>query len=248
MPIMIKDETGEIGESEIKEMERLQFRIDYQELFISKMSTFQMELEGKVEYAQAEFDHLTKKSEQLIKQFGFDPSVFKETELFELMFQFGSDFADAYKRLTQKADKEEEKVKREIRKRLKGVRATVGGPDDTEDTLQQIAHWRELLSRAEDLQWFGEKKKEEKKKEKQNNAAPIKKATKIMKREDSNLRQSQKQSKDEEQKTGAKKVMKEDSSKQESVNLPDFGVELVKTTLISPDTKKRKQIKQEEVV
>ena len=149
-----------------------------------------MELEGKVEYAQAEFDHLTKKSEQLIKQFGFDPSVFKETELFELMFQFGSDFADAYKRLTQKADKEEEKVKREIRKRLKGVRATVGGPDDTEDTLQQIAHWRELLSRAEDLQWFGEKKKEEKKKEKQNNAAPIKKATKIMKREDSNLRQS----------------------------------------------------------
>ena len=76
MPIIMKDETGEITEKDITEMEHLQFNIDYEELFISKMSAFRMELEGKVDYAQVEFDTLTEKSDKLITQFGFDPSAF----------------------------------------------------------------------------------------------------------------------------------------------------------------------------
>ena len=76
---------------------------------------------------------------------------------------------------------------------MSGVRATVGGPDDTEEMQEQIEHWKDLLCRAEDLQWFGDKKKkEESKAAKKTREKPAiaKKATKISKRDQSGVRES----------------------------------------------------------
>ena len=55
IPIMLKEESGVIDEADDKESERLQFRIDYQEIFISKFGGFKTEMDSKVAYAQAEF-------------------------------------------------------------------------------------------------------------------------------------------------------------------------------------------------
>ena len=55
----MKDETGEMTPEDEKELDRLMFRIDYQELFINKIGAFKAELDGKVQYAKQEFEDMS---------------------------------------------------------------------------------------------------------------------------------------------------------------------------------------------
>jgi len=102
MPIAVKDETGEMTEDEEKEMEKIQFRIDYQEIFLSKFGSFKAEIDGKLDYARTEFKDLSERSEKLLKQFGCDPNRYKPKDLFALLFDFAKDFSEAYKRMQHK--------------------------------------------------------------------------------------------------------------------------------------------------
>ena len=67
IPIIMKDETGLIEQEDEIEIERLQFRIDYQEIFLSKFSGFKTEMDTKVEYAKAEFEQLQTRALKLLK-------------------------------------------------------------------------------------------------------------------------------------------------------------------------------------
>ena len=99
LPICMKDETGEMTPEDEKELDRLMFRIDYQELFINKIGTFKAELDGKVQYAKQEFEDMSGRADKLLKQFGCDPNRYKPMNLFELLFEFARDFSEAYKRM-----------------------------------------------------------------------------------------------------------------------------------------------------
>jgi hypothetical protein len=48
MPLLLKEESGETTEEENTQMEKLQARIDYQELYISKFGAFSGEMQLKV--------------------------------------------------------------------------------------------------------------------------------------------------------------------------------------------------------
>ena len=41
---------------DMKAIEALQFRIEYEEIFLSKFNSFHTEMDGKVEYAKLEFE------------------------------------------------------------------------------------------------------------------------------------------------------------------------------------------------
>ena len=56
-------------------------------------------MDSKVEYAKAEFEQLSARSEKLLKQFGCDPNRYKPKDLFDLLFDFAKDFSECYKKL-----------------------------------------------------------------------------------------------------------------------------------------------------
>lgn len=99
MPLMLKEEAFETNEEEEKEIDRLQARIDYCELFAKKFGAFKQEMDAKVDYANAEYESLKSRSEKLLQQYGCNPDMFKPKDLFELMYNFAQDFSESFKRL-----------------------------------------------------------------------------------------------------------------------------------------------------
>ena len=53
-------------------------------------------MDSKIEYASAEFEQLNAKTKKLLERFAMDPTKYKPKDLFELMFNFAKDFAEAY--------------------------------------------------------------------------------------------------------------------------------------------------------
>jgi len=111
---------------DMKAIEALQFRIEYQEVFLSKFSAFRSEMDSKVEYAKLKFDQLSERSDKLIKQFGCDPQRFLPKDLFQLLFEFAKDFSESYMKMLQKIKAEEERLKR-LKKKAKEGRPTISG-------------------------------------------------------------------------------------------------------------------------
>lgn len=55
MPLMLKDEAGDITDAEVTELDRLSDLVDYNELYCQKFGVFKAEIDGKLEYATKEF-------------------------------------------------------------------------------------------------------------------------------------------------------------------------------------------------
>lgn len=96
---MLKDEEGGCTEEEEEETDRLQWRIDYQELFMSKLIAYKQEFDGKIEYASAEFESLEERTTKLTKSFGLDPAIVQPKDMFSLFYNFAKDFSDSYKKM-----------------------------------------------------------------------------------------------------------------------------------------------------
>jgi len=110
MPLMLKEEAGDVSGKEIERMEHLQERIEYEEHFISKFGGFKTEMDSKLEYAKSEFENLQERANKLLKQFACDPNQYLPKDLFELLFRFAQDFSEAFKRMLQKIKLQEEKL------------------------------------------------------------------------------------------------------------------------------------------
>ena len=87
-PLLEKEDNGELEAQEEQEIDKLQGRIDYFELFCQKFSVFKTEMDGKVDYAKREFETLKEKSDKIIKQFGCNPEQVKPKDLFQTFFDF----------------------------------------------------------------------------------------------------------------------------------------------------------------
>ena len=67
MPLMLRDEAGDVTPEETKQIEALMARTEYQELFVNKFGDFKQEMDGKVDFARAEFEQLSARADKLLK-------------------------------------------------------------------------------------------------------------------------------------------------------------------------------------
>mmetsp|Transcript_3488 Transcript_3488/g.4634 ORF Transcript_3488/g.4634 Transcript_3488/m.4634 type:complete len:179 (-) Transcript_3488:801-1337(-) len=162
-------------------MDRLQAKIEYNDMFISKFGAFQTEMDGKVDYAQKEYDTMSVKADKLIAAYGCNPNDYKPKDLFELFFNFARDFSDAFKKLEAKIKAEEEKLKKAGKKKS---RATVS-EENPKNVKEMIQLWKGKMAQAEELKDFGINKKQVVEEKKVDDIViqpkPVKKATRVSK-------------------------------------------------------------------
>ena len=185
MPLMLKDEAGDITDAEVTELDRLSDLVDYNELYCQKFGVFKAEIDGKLEYATKEFEELSDRANKLIAKYGCNPSDYKPKDLFKLFYTFAKDFSEAFQKLQAKIKAEEEKLRKAGQK--KQPRATVV-EEEGKSVRDLIEIWKAQIASAEELKTFGQKKKppvpEEQKSETESLLAPkpVKKAKRISNR------------------------------------------------------------------
>lgn len=216
-------------------MDRLQARIEYYDLFCQKFGAFKVTMDDKVDYAKLQFESLEERSSKLIKAYGCNPEQVKPKDMFATLYEFAQDFSVSYKKLQAKIKAEEDKLKKAAAK--KQSRSTVC-EEDPKSVRELIEGWKALMAKASDLKDFGVKKKVQSEVQVVEVAKIVKKATRLSK---SNVRggsvvRVRNQSPSSSQ-TGSENMMNNGDERKpvktevnEEVELPDLGIEIVKTT------------------